>query len=92
MESEGFDLFNMIKRFAPSTLCDIKIVGNCKLKSVYLEWFLECWRSREPLTLSISESVYEISEDLDGVKDKFLDKGVLKNFKLLDIVEDFETD
>ncbi|PKY40446.1 hypothetical protein RhiirA4_453819 [Rhizophagus irregularis] len=90
MESEGFDLFNMIKRFASNTLCDIKIVGNCELQSFYFEWFLENWRSRDPLSLSISESVYEMSEDLDNVKDKFLKKGVLKNFKILETVEDFE--
>ncbi|CAB4471319.1 unnamed protein product [Rhizophagus irregularis] len=90
MESEGFDLFNMIKRFASNTLCDIKIVGNCELRSHYFEWFLENWRSRDPLSLSISESVYEMSEDLDNVKDNFLKKGVLKNFKILETVEDFE--
>ncbi|RIA91137.1 hypothetical protein C1645_875643 [Glomus cerebriforme] len=95
MESEGFDLFNMIKRFAPINLCDIKIVGNCELKSAFLEWFLEFWRSRDPLTpltLSISESVYELSEDLETVKDKFKEKGVLKDYKVLDVVEDFEID
>jgi hypothetical protein len=92
MESEGFNLFNLIRRFASNTLCDIKIVGNCELQSNYFEWFLENWRSREPLSLSISESVYEMSEDLDEVKEKFLKRKVLKNFKILDSsVEDFET-
>jgi len=91
MFSEGFDFFNMIRRFASSTLCDIKIVGECGLKSHYLEWFLESWRSRIPLSLSISEDVYELSEDLDEVKDKFLDKGVLKNYIITDYLEDFET-
>ncbi|CAG8434677.1 5888_t:CDS:2 [Funneliformis mosseae] len=73
MNSSGFDLFNLVRRFAPSSLCDIKIVGNCGLKSCYLEWFLESWRSRRPLSLSISEDVYELSEKLERVKNKFLD-------------------
>ncbi|GBC04073.1 hypothetical protein RclHR1_00550018 [Rhizophagus clarus] len=93
MESEGFDFFNMIKRFASNTICDIKIIGSCELKSFYFEWFLENWRSKDPLLFSISDNIYKMSKtkDLDEVKEKFKKRGILKDLIISDAIEDFDT-
>ncbi|EXX76175.1 uncharacterized protein OCT59_010121 [Rhizophagus irregularis] len=78
--SNGEELLKVLIKSAPKNLREIRFFDYFKFSLKNLEFFLENWKERPPLTIITSDSVYN-GEAYMKLIDKYKNNGVIKDFR-----------